>query len=94
MLSAHDIIKSLLKTEKSTSLHEPLVKYLFLVDKSSNKIQVKRAVEEIYKVKVKNVNTFIAPGKLKRVRHQLGKTPDLKRAVVTLKKGEKIDSTA
>ena len=81
----------MLRTEKSTSLHEPLAKYLFLVDKSSNKIQVKRAVEEIYKVKVKNVNTFIAPGKLKRVRHQLGKTPDLKRAVVTLKEGQKID---
>ena len=91
MLSAHDIIKALLRTEKSTSLHEPLVKYLFLVDNSSNKIQVKRAIEEIYKVKVKDVNTFIATGKLKRVRHQLGKTPDLKRAVVTLKAGQKID---
>ena len=81
----------MLRTEKSTSLHEPLIKYLFLVDKSSNKIQIKHAVEEVYKVKVKNVNTFIAPGKLKRVRHQLGKTPDLKRAVVTLKEGQKID---
>jgi len=78
-----------LRTEKST-LYEPQAKYLFLVDKSANKIQIKRAVEEVYKVKVKDVNTFISGGKLKRVRYQLGRTPDLKKAVVTLKEGQKI----
>jgi len=86
----YDIIKALLRTEKSTA-YEPLGKYLFLVDKSSNKIQIKQAVEQIYKVKVKDVNTFILRGKLKRVRYQVGKTPDFKKAIVTLKEGQKID---
>ena len=90
MSSSYDIIKSLLRTEKST-LFEPEGKYLFLVSNSANKIQIKRAVEEVYKVKVKDVNTLIARGKLRRVRHQLGRAPDTKKAVVTLKKGEKIE---
>lgn len=86
---SYDIIKSLLRTEKSTLL-EPEGKYLFLVDKGANKLQIKRAVEEIYKVKVKNVNTFISQGKLKRVRYQLGRTADSKKALVTLREGQKI----
>jgi large subunit ribosomal protein L23 len=85
-----DIIKAILRTEKSTTLYEPLNKYIFLVDNSCNKIQIKQAVQELYKVKVKRVNTFISSGKLKRVRYQLGKTPDTKRALVTLKEGQKI----
>jgi large subunit ribosomal protein L23 len=89
MRGHYDIIKALLKTEKST-LYEPQSKYLFLVEKSANKVQIKSAVEQIYKVKVQDVNTSIYPGKLKRVRQQLGKTPDFKRAVVTLKEGQKI----
>jgi len=87
---SYDIIKALLRTEKS-SLSEAQGKYLFLVVKAANKIQIKRAVEEIYKVKVKDVNTFISPGKLKKVRYQLGKTADTKRAVVTLRQGQKIE---
>ncbi|MCX5714922.1 MAG: 50S ribosomal protein L23 [Candidatus Omnitrophica bacterium] len=89
---AYDIIKSLLRTEKSTAHYEPIAKYLFLVEKSANKIQIKRAVEEIYKVKVKDVNIMISPGKAKRVRYHLGRTPDLKKAVVTLGAGQKIDT--
>ena len=92
MISSYDIIKALLRTEKST-LNEPKRKYLFLVVKSANKIQIKHAVEEIYKVKVKDINTFISPGKLKKVRYQLGRTPDSKKAVVTLKEGQKIEVT-
>jgi large subunit ribosomal protein L23 len=49
------------------------------------------AVEDIYKVKVGNVNTQVVPGKLKKVRQQVGKTPEWKKAVVTLKDGQKID---
>lgn len=88
---AQDIIKSLIRTEKST-LHEPEGKYWFLVEKSANKIQIKRAVEEMYKVKVKAVNTYIAPGKLKRVRYQPGYTSDTKKAIVTLQSGQKIQA--
>ncbi len=84
------IIKALLQTEKS-STYVGLAKYLFLVDNSVNKIQIKRAVEQLYKVKVKNVNTFISIGKLKKVRHQLGRTSDTKKAVVTLAAGQKIE---
>jgi len=91
MSSPYKIIKSLLRTEKST-LAEPIGKYLFLVDKTANAIEVKQAVEHIYKVKVVSVNTFISAGKLKRVRYQLGKTPDIKKAVVTLQKGQKIET--
>lgn len=91
MASSHSIVKALLKTEKSTLFYEPESKYLFLVDKSSSKLEIKRAVEEIYKVKVKDVNTMISPGKLKRVRYQAGRTPDFKKAVVSLKEGQKIE---
>jgi len=90
MKTSQDIIKALLKTEKST-LYEPERKYLFLVNKLANKIEIRKAVEELYKVKVTAINTFIAPGKLKRVRHQYGKTPDTKKAVVTLSEGQKIE---
>jgi len=90
MITSFDIIKALIRTEKAT-IYEPDGKYLFLVNKTANKIQIKQAVEQLYKVKVKNVNTFISMGKLKRVRHQIGRTPDLKKAVVTLKQGQKIE---
>ena len=89
MITSYDIIKALIRTEKST-LVEPKNKYLFLVDNSANKIQIKHAVEEIYKVKVKDVNTVIYRGKMKRVRREVGKTADKKKALVTLKEGQKI----
>jgi len=91
MIYACDIIKALLRTEKAT-VYEPDGKYLFMVNKTANKIQIKKAVEELYKVKVKDVNTFISIGKMKKVRYQLGKTPDVKKAVVTLKEGQKIET--
>lgn len=90
-MNSHSIIKALVRTEKAT-LYEPDGKYLFLVKNSANKIQIKRAVEEIYKVKVGEVNTFVSIGKLKRVRHQFGRTPDTKKAIVTLKEGQKIEA--
>jgi len=87
-----DIVKALIRTEKSTQ-YEGDGKYLFLVNTRSNKIQIKAAVEELYKVKVKDVNTFISSGKLKRLRHQVGRTADTKKAIVTLKQGQKISET-
>lgn len=88
-MSSPSIIKALLQTEKS-SAYAGQGKYLFLVGKAANKIQIKKAVEDAYKVKVENVNTFVSIGKLKRVRHQLGRTSDAKKAVVTLAAGQKI----
>ncbi|MDD5115834.1 MAG: 50S ribosomal protein L23 [Candidatus Omnitrophica bacterium] len=90
MAAGQIIIKSILHTEKS-SAYQPKGKYLFLVNNSANKIQIKKAVEQAYKVKVKDVNTFVSAGKLKRVRHQLGRTADTKKALVTLAEGQKIE---
>ncbi len=92
MTSAYDIVRSLVRTEKGTKL-EPQRKYLFQVSMGANKVQIRKAVEEIYKVKIESVNTAIIPGKLKRVRQELGSTTPLKKAVVTLKEGHKIEVT-
>ena len=92
MNSSQEIIKSLVRTEKSTVFGEPQGKYLFLVDIRANKIQIKKAVEALYKVKVRAVNTYIYQGKMRRVRYQLGRTADSKKALVTLKEGQKIET--
>ena len=90
MKDPHVILKTLLRTEKG-AVHAKENKYLFAVQKNANKIEIKKAVEDVYKVKVQDVNTQVVPGKLKRVRQQVGKTPDWKKAVVTLGQGHKID---
>ena len=89
MKDPHDIVKGMIRTEKGANLM-PLNKYLFWVAKDSNKIEIKKAVEDIYKIKVDGVNTITMRGKSKRVRYAIGKTPDWKKAVVTLKEGNKI----
>jgi len=92
MKNSYIIITSLLRTEKGTnSLKDN--KYHFIVDKRANKVEIKKAVEEIYKVKVKDVNSYITHGKLKRVRTHYGRTCDLKKVIVTLKEGNKIEVT-
>ena len=92
MKTCYDVIKTLLRTEKGTFL-EPDRKYLFEVDTGATKIDIKSAVEQIYNVKVSEVNIMVVPGKKKRVRQELGRTSDWKKAVVTLREGHKIDTT-
>lgn len=92
MKNAHDVVKGMIRTEKGSTM-QPLNKYLFWVAKNSNKIEIKKAVEDIYKVKADSVNTVSMRGKLKRVRYVMGKTSDWKKAIVTLKPGSKIDVT-
>ncbi len=92
MKNSHDVVKGLIRTEKGSAM-QPMNKYLFWVDKSSNKIEIRKAVEDIYKVKAESVNTISMRGKLKRVRYAIGKTSDWKKAIVTLKDGNKIDVT-
>lgn len=92
MDSPYDVLKSMLRTEKATLLL-PDNKYIFWVDKRANKIQIKKAVEEIYKVKVASVNTTMQRGKLRRVRYIQGKSADWKKALVSLKEGSKIEVT-
>ena len=92
MKPAYAIVKTLVRTEKGTAL-EPLRQYLFQVAVAATKIDIKRAVEELYKVKVQAVNTVIVPGKRKRVRQDFGYTSDWKKAIVTLREGHKIEVT-
>lgn len=90
MKLAYDIIKNIIQTEKGTGMLREN-KYVFAVANDANKIEIKKAVEDIYKVKVLNVNTIKMHGKKRRVRYVLGKRPDWKKAVVTLKVGQKIE---
>lgn len=90
MFSPYDIIKSLIHTEKGTRLEGDGC-YQFYVSKNATKVDIGRSVEKIYKVKVKSVNTAVVAGKMKRVRQQLGKQPDWKKAFVQLEKGQKIE---
>jgi large subunit ribosomal protein L23 len=92
MKDPHDIVKGLIRTEKGANLL-PQNKYQFWVGRSSNKIEIKKAIGDIYKVKVDSVNTIMMRGKTKRVRYVEGKTADWKKAIVTLKEGSKIDVT-
>ena len=91
MSGSYQVIQTLLRTEKGSSQAKDN-KYFLSVRKDANKIQIKKAVEDIFKVKVLSVNTQVMPGKLKRVRTQQGKTPDWKKAIVTLKTGHKIEA--
>ena len=86
------IIKELQVTEKGTLLAESDNQYFFNVDRKANKLEIKRAVEELYSVSVASVNTMCYSGKRKRMRTvKYGKRPDWKRAIVTLKEGSRID---
>lgn len=88
MKSAYDIILKPVVTERSM---EGIAdkKYVFEVLKSSNKIEIKNAIETIFGVKVKSVNTINLPGKEKRMGVHVGMTPARKKAVITLKDGSK-----
>ncbi len=92
MKTIYDIVMSLIRTEKGADM-EAQRKFIFQVVKTANKIEIKKAVEEIYNVKVDSVNTITMPAKLKRVRQEYGHTTPWKKAVVTLKDGYKIDVT-
>ena len=90
MKDPHDVVKGLLRTEKGADMM-PSHKYLFWVDTKANKVEIRDAVENIYKVKVGKVNTINVKGKPKRVRYTVGMTSGWKKAVVTLEEGNKID---
>ena len=91
--SIYTVVKSPLVTEKATRL-SPQNKYVFWVDTRCNKIEIRKAIENIYKVKVKSVNIISMKGKTRRIRWgQVGKTSSWKKAVVTLKEGNQIKIT-
>lgn len=89
-MNARDIIKKPVITEKSMRLLEEN-KYTFIVDKRANKPEIRKAVEELFNVKVQKVNTMRVKGKVKRVRNAIGRTPEVKKAIVKLREGDKIE---
>jgi large subunit ribosomal protein L23 len=91
-MELYHIIKRALLTEKSTIGREAANQYNFEVDPKANKIEVKQAIEKIFKVKVLSVRVLAVHGKTKRVGKVLGKKKDWKKAVVTLAPGERIET--
>lgn len=92
MKDAYTVVKTVRVTEKGAAQSEKLNQYQLVVDKHANKVDIKRAVEQLFKVKVLGVNTMHVRGKARRQRTvQHGRTPNWKKAVVTLKAGDKIE---
>jgi large subunit ribosomal protein L23 len=93
-MNSFEIIKTVRMTEKGTSQNEKFNQYTVVADRRANKIQIRQAVQELFKVKVLRVNTVNCRGKFRRQRTtQAGKSPDWKKAIVTLKDGDKISLT-
>lgn len=84
------IILRPIMTEKSTMLKDAYNKYSFIVHKNANKILVKNAIKDLFNVSPLTVNIINVRGKKKRVRYKFGYTSSYKKAIVTLKKGDKI----
>jgi large subunit ribosomal protein L23 len=91
MKNLYSIVKRPLFTEKGTALKEAENKLLIEVDIDANKVEIKKALEEIFKVKVEKVATIKRYGKWKKYGKSIGKRSDRKKALITLKKGEKLD---
>ncbi|TFL19537.1 50S ribosomal protein L23 [Jannaschia formosa] len=91
-MNSYDVIRKPIITEKATMASETGA-VVFEVAIDANKPQIKSAVEELFGVKVKAVNTSVAKGKQKRFRGQMGKRKDVKKAYVTLEEGNTIDVT-
>ena len=92
MNEPYDLIQTVQLTEKASLLSEKLNKYVFRVNPRANKIQIKQAIELLFKKKVVDVNTCNYAGKKKRERTaSFGRRPNWKKAIVTLKEGEKLD---
>ena len=88
----YDILVAPVITEKATAASEQN-KVVFKVARTATKPQIKEAVEKLFDVKVKSVNTLIRKGKLKVFKGRLGEQQDTKRAIVTLEEGHRIDVT-
>ena len=91
MRSPYQVVLRPLLTEKGTRLKEAGNQYLFRVAKTANKIEIKQAIEQLFKVTVLDVRTLRVRGKTKRLGRFQGRRPDWKKAVATLKEGETIE---
>lgn len=91
MKSPHEVIQAPLISEKGTLLSESANQVLFKVRPDANKIEIKRAVETLFKVKVEQVRIARYLGKVRRIGRSMGRRSDWKKAYVTLREGDKID---
>ncbi|MGA2656735.1 MAG: 50S ribosomal protein L23 [Verrucomicrobiota bacterium] len=90
-MNSFEIVKTVRLTEKGTRQGAAFNQYTVMTDPRANKFQIRHAVQELFKVKVLRVNTMNVRGKFRRQRtKQAGKAPDWKKAIVTLKQGDKI----
>ena len=91
MKGPRDVIRAPLISEKGSLLTEAANQVMFKVRPDANKIEVKRAIEALFKVKVKKVRVARYLGKIRRVGRSMGRRSDWKKAYVTLREGDKID---
>ena len=91
MKNPADTVQTIILTEKATLLSEKLNQYVFRVSPKANKIEIKRSIETLFKKTVLDVRTANYDGKIKRVRTVAGRRPSWKKAIVTLKEGDKIE---
>lgn len=91
MRDPRDVIVRPVVTERSTMVADDLDAYTFIVHKDANKIDIRRAVETLFDVRVVDVRTANYPGKLRRMGRHVGRKPAFKKAVVKLAEGERID---
>ncbi|KAB2653658.1 MAG: 50S ribosomal protein L23 [Verrucomicrobia bacterium] len=93
-MNSFDIVKTVRLTEKGTRQGEKFNQYTVVADRRATKPQIRSAVQELFKVKVVKINTLNVRGKFRRQRTaQAGQAPDWKKAIVTLKEGDKISLT-
>ena len=93
-MNSFDIVKTVRLTEKGTRQGEKFNQYTIVADRRATKPQIRSAVQELFKVKVTKINTLNVRGKFRRPRTaQAGQAPDWKKALVTLKEGDKITLT-
>jgi large subunit ribosomal protein L23 len=92
MTKVYETIRKPLLTEKSLILRDTDNCYAFLVEKNATKHDIREAVETIFSVTVEKIATIPVRGKVKKMGRYAGRRPDLKKALVTLKKGDKIDT--
>jgi len=90
-MNAFEVIKTVRLTEKGTRQGEKFNQYTVVADRRANKTDIRQAVQELFKVKVTKINTLNVRGKFRRQRTtQAGQAPSWKKAIVTLKDGDKI----
>ena len=93
-MNAFEVVKTVRLTEKGTRQGEKYNQYTVVADRRANKTEIRQAVQELFKVKVTKVNTLNVRGKFRRQRTtQAGQAPSWKKAIVTLKEGDKITLT-